>query len=148
MYQAHKFPKQGSGLLVRSGARRPSRGNHLHKQSLCESKLFIFCVGECRIKQWWPRCYLRSRQRICLFELCLFLSRLMLERNYAVLDYLKNAGFEQSATMLATECKLTDSSSLQKSSGMLEKKWTSVIRLQKKVRTYLVCGKSYLRCAV
>ena len=61
------------------------------------------------------------------------LSPLTIGRNYAVLDYLKNAGFEQTASMFTTEGKLADSSSLQKSSVILEKKWTSVIRLQKKV---------------
>lgn len=53
----------------------------------------------------------------------------------AILDYLSASGFNQAFTALKTESENNDfvPDPKQKYAGLLEKKWTSVIRLQKKV---------------
>jgi hypothetical protein len=52
------------------------------------------------------------------------------------LDYLFSNGFTESFNSLRNETQNTDFNPgpKQKSAGLLEKKWTSVIRLQKKVK--------------
>lgn len=56
-------------------------------------------------------------------------------RHKAILDYLNASGFSDSFLALKSETKNEDfvADPKQKYSGLLEKKWTSVIRLQKKV---------------
>lgn len=58
----------------------------------------------------------------------------------SILDYLSNAGFHQTFDALKAEAGQADfqPDSKAKWSGLLEKKWTSVIRLQKKVRVEVV----------
>jgi len=53
------------------------------------------------------------------------------ELNKGVLDYLKSTGYENSAQAFQKESETEDLD--PKKTGLLEKKWTSVIRLQKKV---------------
>ncbi|KAF9364572.1 protein with putative role during mitosis [Mortierella sp. NVP85] len=57
------------------------------------------------------------------------------ELHKAILDYLFSNGFTESFNSLRNETKNTDFNPgpKQKSAGLLEKKWTSVIRLQKKI---------------
>ncbi|KAF9299256.1 protein with putative role during mitosis [Mortierella antarctica] len=57
------------------------------------------------------------------------------ELHKAILDYLSASGFTDSYKALRTETKNEDFTPgpKQKSTGLLEKKWTSVIRLQKKI---------------
>ncbi|KAJ3115492.1 protein with putative role during mitosis, partial [Physocladia obscura] len=57
------------------------------------------------------------------------------ELNLAILDYLTSSGLSAAASALLTEAEITDfnADGLQRYSGLLEKKWTSVVRLQKKV---------------
>jgi hypothetical protein len=59
-------------------------------------------------------------------------------RHKAILDYLSSSGFTESFNALKSETHNEDfcSDPKQKYSGLLEKKWTSVIRLQKKVHGY------------
>jgi hypothetical protein len=47
-----------------------------------------------------------------------------------VLQYLQAAGYAKAAEALAQECGAAPAAE----AGMLEKKWTSVVRLQRKVR--------------
>jgi len=54
-------------------------------------------------------------------------------RNHAILDYLQNSGFTETLSAFEKETSLTNKDDAQKYAGLLEKKWTSVIRLQKKV---------------
>ncbi|KAG0221062.1 protein with putative role during mitosis [Mortierella sp. GBA43] len=56
-------------------------------------------------------------------------------RHKALLDYLHSSGFKESFEALRMETKNQDFTPgpKQKSAGLLEKKWTSVIRLQKKI---------------
>ncbi|RUS13166.1 WD40-repeat-containing domain protein [Endogone sp. FLAS-F59071] len=56
-------------------------------------------------------------------------------RHKAILDYLNASGFSDSFLALKSETKNEDfvADPKQKYSGLLEKKWTSVIRLQKKI---------------
>ena len=49
----------------------------------------------------------------------------------AILDYLETSGFEESAEIFKNESRTEPSPA--SSSGMLVKKWTSVLRQQKKV---------------
>jgi platelet-activating factor acetylhydrolase IB subunit alpha len=49
----------------------------------------------------------------------------------AILDYLKTNGFPNASEVFQKETEIEELDS--KKSGLLEKKWTSVIRLQKKV---------------
>lgn len=53
-----------------------------------------------------------------------------------MLDYLNSSGFDQTRDILKSETQQQDwaPDPTAKWSGLLEKKWTSVIRLQKKVR--------------
>jgi hypothetical protein len=54
----------------------------------------------------------------------------------AVLMYLKESGYNAAATALLGEATLsTEVREDESAAGMLEKKWTSIIRLQKKVCT-------------
>ncbi|KAF9924822.1 protein with putative role during mitosis [Linnemannia zychae] len=57
------------------------------------------------------------------------------ELHKAILDYLSTSGFTESFQTLRNETKNQDFTPgpKQNSSGLLEKKWTSVIRLQKKI---------------
>jgi len=59
----------------------------------------------------------------------------ILIRHKAILDYLHSNGYTTAFDSLKTEAKQEDFSPdpKQKYAGLLEKKWTSVIRLQKKV---------------
>jgi platelet-activating factor acetylhydrolase IB subunit alpha len=52
------------------------------------------------------------------------------ELHKAILGYLKSAGLESSYAALAAETNLATD---EKHNDMLEKKWTSIIRLQKKI---------------
>lgn len=57
-------------------------------------------------------------------------------RHRAMLSYLQQAGMQSTYEALARESNITDFDATDpkaKSVGLLEKKWTSVIRLQKKV---------------
>lgn len=54
------------------------------------------------------------------------------ELNFAIADYLQSQGFGQTLESFKSEAEVKDYSNA-KYSGLLEKKWTSVIRLQKKV---------------
>jgi hypothetical protein len=58
-------------------------------------------------------------------------------RNKAVADYLDSAGYKDALEAFKREASMSDEMD-RKYSGLLEKKWTSVIRLQKKVK--LLCG--------
>jgi platelet-activating factor acetylhydrolase IB subunit alpha len=62
-------------------------------------------------------------------------SRQTQELQTALLDYLASAGLNESFECLKRECHLPEyqHDPKSRSSGLLEKKWTSVIRLQKKV---------------
>lgn len=53
------------------------------------------------------------------------------ELNKAILDYLKSSGLDSSAEAFQRETEIEDLD--PKKTGLLEKKWTSIIRLQKKV---------------
>ncbi|KAJ1547592.1 protein with putative role during mitosis [Nowakowskiella sp. JEL0078] len=55
-------------------------------------------------------------------------------RQLSILDYLTSNGFNLAATALKNECSLQELD-FSKQSGLLERKWTSVVRLQKK--TYI-----------
>ena len=55
------------------------------------------------------------------------------ELNRAILDYLVSSGLGASAAAVAGETGIALDSLDKKNEGMLEKKWTSVVRLQKKV---------------
>jgi len=61
---------------------------------------------------------------------------LSFSRHKAILDYLSANGFNESFQSLKKESKNQDFTPgpQQRSTGLMEKKWTSVIRLQKKVR--------------
>lgn len=54
------------------------------------------------------------------------------EINRAVADYLQNCGYLESLQIFKQEASLSENDH-KTMSGMLEKKWTSVLRLQKKV---------------
>lgn len=58
------------------------------------------------------------------------------DRHKSILDYLSTNGLHQTFDALKAEAKQEDFQPDPKAkwSGLLEKKWTSVIRLQKKVR--------------
>ncbi|KAI9209317.1 putative platelet-activating factor acetylhydrolase ib alpha subunit, partial [Polychytrium aggregatum] len=62
-------------------------------------------------------------------------SRQQAELRLSILDYLVSNGLDSAAEALKVEAGLDDyvSDGKQKYSGLLEKKWTSVIRLQKKI---------------
>ncbi|CAO3608685.1 unnamed protein product [Cunninghamella blakesleeana] len=57
------------------------------------------------------------------------------ELHKAILDYLNASGFSESFAILKNETQINDfvPDPTQKYAGLLEKKWTSVIRLQKKI---------------
>ncbi|KAL3319982.1 hypothetical protein Ciccas_001340 [Cichlidogyrus casuarinus] len=55
------------------------------------------------------------------------------ELNRAIADYLKSSGFCSAYDVFCKESQLPVGESEQKFSGLLMKKWTSVVRLQKKV---------------
>lgn len=71
---------------------------------------------------------------------CQILTCLLFIRHKAILDYLSASGFTESFNTLKSETHNEDFTSdpKQKYSGLLEKKWTSVIRLQKKVALILI----------
>lgn len=54
-----------------------------------------------------------------------------MKRNQAILDYLKTNGYPQTAEAFQKETELQELDAQK--SGILEKKWTSVVRLTKKV---------------
>jgi platelet-activating factor acetylhydrolase IB subunit alpha len=60
---------------------------------------------------------------------------MMINRHKAILDYLCTNGYNTAFDSLKSEAKQEDFNPdpKQKYAGLLEKKWTSVIRLQKKV---------------
>ncbi|TKR68269.1 hypothetical protein L596_024270 [Steinernema carpocapsae] len=53
--------------------------------------------------------------------------------NRAIADYLQASGYHESFSKFIGEAELGENTGDGKSSGILEKKWTSVLRLQKKV---------------
>jgi len=53
-------------------------------------------------------------------------------RNHAIADYLQSQGYGQTLESFKKEAEMKDCGNA-KYNGLLEKKWTSVIRLQKKV---------------
>ncbi|KAK0417740.1 hypothetical protein QR680_013180 [Steinernema hermaphroditum] len=55
------------------------------------------------------------------------------ELNRAIADYLQSSGYHASFSAFMGEADLNENVGDLKSSGLLEKKWTSVLRLQKKV---------------
>uniref|UniRef100_A0AAQ5BGP7 Platelet activating factor acetylhydrolase 1b regulatory subunit 1 n=1 Tax=Homo sapiens TaxID=9606 RepID=A0AAQ5BGP7_HUMAN len=56
------------------------------------------------------------------------------ELNRAIADYLRSNGYEEAYSVFKKEAELDVNEELDKKyAGLLEKKWTSVIRLQKKV---------------
>ncbi|XP_028275052.1 lissencephaly-1 homolog [Parambassis ranga] len=56
------------------------------------------------------------------------------ELNRAIADYLRSNGYEEAYSTFKKEAELDNNEELDKKyAGLLEKKWTSVIRLQKKV---------------
>lgn len=58
------------------------------------------------------------------------------DRHKSIIAYLASANLPQSSTALREELGdaiTVDDSTLKKYEGLLEKKWTSVVRLQKKV---------------
>lgn len=55
------------------------------------------------------------------------------ELNYAIADYLQTQGFNEALEAFKKEAEVKEDDNPSKYSGLLEKKWTSVIRLQKKV---------------
>lgn len=56
------------------------------------------------------------------------------ELNRAIADYLRSNGYEEAYSVFKKEAELDMNEELDKKyAGLLEKKWTSVIRLQKKV---------------
>jgi len=63
------------------------------------------------------------------------------ELNSAILDYLHASGYNETCETLKKE---TSAEIDAKKAGLLEKKWTSVIRLQKKVCIHYV---DFLLCA-
>jgi hypothetical protein len=63
------------------------------------------------------------------FKKCIYSKRFSSHK--AILDYLKVAGLNQSAEIFQKETEIEELD--PKKSGLLEKKWSSVIRLQKKV---------------
>lgn len=64
-------------------------------------------------------------------------------RNKAIADYLGSNGYTDALEAFKKEADMTGEMD-RKFGGLLEKKWTSVIRLQKKVH-YILC---YLPCAL
>lgn len=62
-------------------------------------------------------------------------SFVIINRHKAILDYLHSNGYTTAFDSLKAESKQEDFNPdpKQKYAGLLEKKWTSVIRLQKKV---------------
>ncbi len=56
------------------------------------------------------------------------------ELNKAIADYLKSSGFNEALEAFQREADMPGGID-PKFAGLLEKKWTSVIRLQKKVRS-------------
>lgn len=64
------------------------------------------------------------------------MAMLMGNRHKAIVAYLSSANFPNSATALRDELgdeNKLDDAMIKKYEGLLEKKWTSVVRLQKKV---------------
>lgn len=64
------------------------------------------------------------------------LLNVIIYRHKAILDYLNASGFSESFLALKNETQNVDFTPDPKTkyAGLLEKKWTSVIRLQKKVQ--------------
>lgn len=62
---------------------------------------------------------------------------LCVHRNKAVADYLDSAGYKDALEAFKREASMSDEMD-RKYSGLLEKKWTSVIRLQKKVESAVI----------
>lgn len=78
----------------------------------------------------------RKRDKIFIGMVLLICIQLFFYRHKAILDYLNASGFSESFDTLKNETHITDfvPDPKQKYAGLLEKKWTSVIRLQKKVK--------------
>jgi len=58
-------------------------------------------------------------------------------RNRAIAEYLYSSGYAESYEVFKREADMPGDEE-KKFAGLLEKKWTSVIRLQKKVRYLLI----------
>ncbi len=58
----------------------------------------------------------------------------------AIVDYLRSVGLNESAEVFKKESQIDELD--PKKAGLLEKKWTSVIRLQKKV--HFICIENYI----
>ena len=60
-------------------------------------------------------------------------------RHVGVLEYMRSQGeeFDEAAEAFASATGLEDSSGNEGAKGLLEKKWTSVVRLQRKVNVYI-----------
>lgn len=70
-------------------------------------------------------------------------SQLTSPRHKAIVAYLSSANFPNSAAALREELgedNKLDDATVKKYEGLLEKKWTSVVRLQKKVNGYETRG--------
>ena len=64
----------------------------------------------------------------------IFSAELVFTRHQSILDYfVENALFPETVAALRREAQIAESREVGK--GLLEKKWTSVVRLQKKVIT-------------
>lgn len=77
---------------------------------------------------------------LCLLFLCTLpfatsthTNRVLIYRNKAVVGYLKAQGYSETAASMEAECE-TPTDSDAKFDTLLEKKWTAIVRLQKKVR--------------
>ncbi len=66
------------------------------------------------------------------------------ELNKAIAEYLQSNGYNDALDALKREADMPGDVD-KKYAGLLEKKWTSVIRLQKKVRIPLPQNSNYLR---
>ncbi len=66
------------------------------------------------------------------------------ELNKAIAEYLQSNGYNDALDALKREADMPGDVD-KKYAGLLEKKWTSVIRLQKKVRILLPQNSNYLR---
>jgi hypothetical protein len=74
----------------------------------------------------------RQRRGVCDADI----TRILLHRHKSIIAYLASVNLTESATALRAELGdsvTIDDATLKKYEGLLEKKWTSVVRLQKKV---------------
>lgn len=71
------------------------------------------------------------------FKLKYFSNNYYIFRNKAIADYLSTNGYQDALEAFKKEADMPGEVE-RKYGGLLEKKWTSVIRLQKKVNTLLL----------